>query len=467
MTGQAIIDFDVASDSLETTVDFGDAGDQDADFDSQAYFNNESAGVGHGSYGARAYPPESSAFADEDDHRLNEQPVPRISIEAFCELPETASTLQRAAADRRMGRAHVTVQDGGLTRAIQKFHSETTPNLIIIETGLRGRELFSQLEELSNVCDVETRVIVIGAANDITLYRELMRRGVSEYLVPPFTPVQLMRVIADLFHDPDQPFAGKTVAFIGAKGGVGASTVAHNVAWSIAENVGRDTSIVDLDISFGTASLDFNQEGVTGITEALNNPDRVDTVLLDRLVTRCTDRLTMFTAPANLDREWELDPRTVDTVIDAIRRTVPMVVLDLPHIWQSWTKQLLLSADEVVIIATPELASLRNAKNMHDLVVNARPNDIPPRIVLNMVGVPKRPEISVSEFADAMQAQPALVLPFEPFLFGTASTNGQMLGEIKAESKPAVSMRHLASLLTGQDASPRSKNLLKKLLKRA
>jgi pilus assembly protein CpaE len=174
--------------------------------------------------------PLSEAEAD-----LETRPVPRIAIHAFCERPETGQLVHNAGNDRRMAKAHVTVELGGLAAAIERFHDATTPELLMVETGMRGRELFAQLEELAMVCDPDTKVIIIGATNDITLYRELIRRGVSEYLVPPMTPLNLIKTISDLFLDPEAPFVGKSLAFIGAKGGVGSSTVAHNVSWQLTE----------------------------------------------------------------------------------------------------------------------------------------------------------------------------------------------------------------------------------------
>ncbi len=400
----------------------------------------------------------SPGFAD--------QPVPRISVAAFCEMPGTMKMVEEAGADRRMARAHVTVQEGGLPAAIERYYDEATPNLIIIESGMRGRTLFAQLDELANVCDPHTKVIVIGAANDIALYRELMRRGVSEYLVPPLSSVQLMRAIAALYLDPDQPFHGRAVAFVGAKGGVGSSTLAHNVAWCVSEYAEVDATIVDLDLSFGTAGLDFNQDPMQGVAEALSQPERVDDVLLDRLVTRCTDRLTLFTAPATLEREWELSTDAYATVIEAVRKTVPLVVLDLPHVWAPWMRETLLGADDVVITATPDLASLRNAKNIFDLVRSARPNDPAPKVVLNQVGVPKRPEIPVKDFAEALGAEPALVLPFEPQIFGAAANNGQMIPEVKLDAKAAEGVQMLAMSLMGREAPARAASFVDKLLKR-
>jgi len=392
--------------------------------------------------------PVEDEYSDADETL---SPVPRISIAAFCERPDTAQLIERASADRRLSRAQTTISMGGLPAAIEHYHDENTPNLILIESGMRGHGLFEQLNELAAVCDAGTKVVVIGAANDISLYRELMARGISEYLVPPIAPIQIVKTISNLFADPDKPFSGKVTAVIGAKGGVGSSTIAHNLAWQISENLQLGTTIIDLDLSFGTAGLDFNQDSAQGVGEALSDPDRVDDVLLERLMTKCTERLSVFTAPATLDREWEIDKESYETVISEVRATVPHVILDLPHIWTTWVKNTLLLADDVVIVASPDLACLRNAKNMYDLLKTRRSNDNPPKIIVNQVGVPKRPEISVKDFTEALGAEPNLVLPFEPELYGQATNNGQMLSEVNAASKAVAGIQSLAATITGRE----------------
>tara|TARA_R110001592_G_scaffold135371_4_gene351597 strand:+ start:542 stop:2092 length:1551 start_codon:yes stop_codon:yes gene_type:complete len=413
---------------------------------------------------SQASMPAGEALYGEIDRESADQPVPRISIAAFCERPETGALVHNAAGDRRLAKAHIDVELGGLPAAIERYHDATTPNLLIVESGMRGQGLFEQLEELASVCDPETKVIIIGAANDIALYRELMKRGVSEYLVPPMTPLHLIRSISDLFLDPDQPFAGKTIAFIGAKGGVGSSTIAHNCAWSLSEGLQTDAVLVDLDLSFGTAGLDFNQDPAQTLGDALNEPDRLDDALLDRLLVRCTERLSLFSAPATLDRDWEFTPSEYEMVLDKVRRQAPFIALDLPHLWLPWVRDTLLSADQVVVTVTPDLASLRNAKNLFDLIASARPNDELPKVVINMAGMPKRPEIPVKDFADALGTPPALVLPFEPQLFGKAANNGQMIHELDPKSKAADGFAHLAGLVTGRSAAPmRRRSIVSKL----
>lgn len=391
--------------------------------------------------------------------------VPRVSIQVFCELPETAEVLQAAASDRRLARAHVSVQNGGISAAVTAFSNVPTPNLIIVESRADRDTILTELGQLSEVCDAGTKVIVIGHMNDVILYRTLIREGVSEYLVAPIDVFQIIENIAGLYNNPEAAPIGRVVAFVGAKGGAGSSTIAHNCAWAISEHLAQDTAIIDLDLPFGTAGLNLNQDPPQGVAEALLEPERLDDVLLDRLLTKCTDRLSLFASPGAIDREYEFDAKAIDTVIDIVRNNVPYVVADVPHLWAPWTKRMLLQADEIVITALPDLASLRNAKNLIDVLKTSRPNDQMPRLVMNQIGVAKRPEIGIDDFTSAIELEPSVIIPYEPQLFGTAANNGQMIDEIAGNSKTAESFRFLAQLTTGKmdDAEPK-KSLLAPLM---
>jgi len=312
---------------------------------------------------------------------------------------------------------------------------------------------------LAEVCDPATKVVVIGRTNDVELYRELMRRGASEYLIAPVEPLQLIEVISGLYLDPGASPIGRVVAVVGARGGAGSSTVAHNLGWCIAEELHINTTIVDLDLPFGTVGLDFNDEASQGVADALSAPERLDDVLLDRLLLKRGDHLSLFTAPAALEREYDATPEAYEAVVDAVRQTTPCVVLDMPHGWQPWIKSALLAADDIVIVASPDLTSLRNAKNIIELVKSARPNDVPPRLVINQVGTPKRPEIPAKDFAETMGIDPAAIIGFDAALFGQAANNGQMVIELAPKSPVSEALRRLCRNLTGRTMDgPANKN---------
>ena len=376
------------------------------------------------------------------------RPIPRISIQAFCDDPRVADALQYAAEDRRLSKAHVSVHMGGIAAAISHYVDSSTPNLIIVDTALKGGQLIVELDRLAESCDPGTKVIVVGRHNDVHLYRELLKRGVAEYLVAPVDPMALMEGISNLYNNPETDPVGHVFAFVGAKGGVGSSTICHNVAWTMSEILKSDVTIADLDLAFGTTGLDFNQDPVQGIAEALSAPERLDDQLLDRLLTKCSEHLSIFAAPVVLDRDYDISPEACDIVIDVARQNVPFVVVDLPHGWSPWSKRILLQADEVVITAVPDLANLRNAKNVVDLLKTARKNDVKPHLILNMANVPKRQEISVKEFEQALDLKVLTVIDFDSESFSQAANNGQMVEELSSKAKAIEKFHEIAQKLT-------------------
>jgi pilus assembly protein CpaE len=229
--------------------------------------------------------------------------------------------------------------------------------------------------------------------------------------------------------------------------------------------------VTDLDLAFGTAGLDYNQDPPQGIADAVFSPDRIDTNFVDRLLAKCDDHLSLLAAPATLERAYDFGAEAFDAVYDALRTTMPCVVLDVPHLWTAWTQRTLVNADDILIVAAPDLANLRNAKNLFDYLRTSRLNDHRPLYLLNQVGVPKRPEIKPADFAKALEDQPIATIPFDPQLFGTAANNGQMIAEASAGHRSAETFRQLAQVLTGRSEVKKAKSslfspLLGKLLKK-
>lgn len=385
--------------------------------------------------------------------------VPRISIQVYADDQQTAEMAQLAAADRRMKGAHSSVHLGGIMGAFHAFQTQATPNLLIVESRGARDAILSELAMLAEVCQAETKVVVIGHVNDVLLYRELKQRGISEYLVAPLQQLQFIEAIASLYHNPKAAPVGRALGFIGAKGGVGSSSLAQNVGWAIARNSNTETVIADLDLAFGTAGLNFNQDIAPGITEILGQPDRVDATLLERMLTKAGEKLSIFGGPGGVERDFQIEPAAIEAILSALRASVPCTVLDLPAVWAPWVKYALLHADQVIITATPELASLRNARSLVESLKAGRPNDAPPRIILNQVGVAKRPEISAADFSKAMGVPVSAIIPYDAQSFGVAQGNGQTIFEVAPKSKAAAAISGLVQQLVRTE-KPSQKNSL-------
>jgi pilus assembly protein CpaE len=384
------------------------------------------------------------------DSQNHVAPLPRVAIQAFCETLDLKDMLEDCTSDRRMAKAMLKIQDGGINACVEAYRGSPTPNIIIVEANSDRRGLLARLDELAQYCDEGTRVIVVGQTNDVMLYRELMKRGVSEYLIMPVSVMDMIEALSGIYNSPESGVIGKSIAVVGAKGGVGASTIAHNLAFMISETYSAATTLVDLDLPFGTAGLDFNQDPSQGLGDAVFAPDRLDANLLDRLLSKCTDHLSLLAAPATLERAYDLRETDLDGVADLLRSSTPYTVYDLPHVWTAWARRMLISADEVVLVCAPDLANLRNAKTILDVVRQARPNDSRPSLVLNMVGVPKRPEIGTAEFVKALDIGLTASIGFDPALFGAAANNGQMLNEVQPKAKAVEALADLAGTVTGK-----------------
>ncbi len=391
--------------------------------------------------------PEPSSAAESVEKI---RPLPRISVQAFCETESLLKTIERCGQDRRMSKVSLRINSGGIGAAVNMFASAPTPNLIILEVASSSRDLMNDLAPLAEVCDPSTKVVLVGHNNDISLYRELIRNGISEYVVAPVSMADVIGVIASIFVDPDAEPLGRSIAFVGAKGGVGSSTIAHNCAWGISSLFATETILADLDLPFGTANIDFDQDPPQGMAEAVFSPDRLDEVFLDRLLSKCSDHLSLLAAPAMLDRTYDLGRGSFTPVIDLVRRNAPMMVLDVPHAWVDWTESLMSEVDEVVVTAVPDLANLRNSKNLFDALRKLRPNDRPPHLILNQVGMPKRPEISPSDFCEPLEIDPIAVIAFDGQLFGNAANSGRMVAELDGKSAMAETFSQIAHVVTGR-----------------
>ena len=393
------------------------------------------------------------ADAPEDAGELGSVRVPHVTIHVFHESDDLASVWRLAERDRRLASATTALRPGGLPAAVKVYAQERSPDLIIVESAADPDTLLYQIDALAELCHADTRLIVVGRRNDIQLYRRLLDIGVSNYLVAPVGVATIVSAIAGVYFEPGVQKLGRVTAVLGAKGGVGASTVAESLALELSRRRASDVLLIDFDIAFGTAGLDLDVDPNQGLTELLREPDRIDAEMLDRLTVRRGEHLALLGANASLERGCEIDEEAVDRVIQVAQGHVRQVVIDLPHLWAGWVERALVVADEVVIVSSPELASLRNAVALIGRIKQLRPNDPAPRLVLNQVGVPRRQEITARDIAQVLEIEPAVSIPFDARSFSRATAKGKTAAEVARRGPLAKALTRLAATVDPEEAA--------------
>ena len=385
-------------------------------------------------------PPKPESKPEPKSEAPRDRPLPAIKVHMGWDRSEAENLLRELAADKRLVRAEISISRGGLDGALAAEEAD----LFVLDSNLEGAAMLAALDRLRckapNAC-----IVMLGAVNDIALLRDLAARGVSDYIVPPANADQIARSLCALFAEATP---AQVIAVIGARGGIGASTIARNLAWSISERQSRKTTLVDLDLSFGSTASAFGIEATKSVTDVVR-AEECEEVLM-QAVLKPTPNLQVLAAPAKTE-SLELELAAFETLLENLRRTSSHIVLDLPHAWEPWVREALKAADEIVIVAGPDLASLRNADNMLKLLRSERDQLSAPTVVLSMTGLPKRPEIPLKDFAQALKAQPVMTFAFEPELFAAAEADKTMIYDVMPDSKAALQFDTLAEMLTGHE----------------
>lgn len=381
--------------------------------------------------------------------------IHRLTIDAFAATADGTAAFAGLADNPALSRCRVRVQGGGMAAAMACYASQPTPQVVVVETEEDGDALLARLDHLAEVCEATTRVVVVGPANDIRLYRTLLARGVSDYLPLPLSAAQVAMAVIALYAEPQAVPRGRVVAFWGARGGSGASTLAQNAAWCLGRHLRETVLYVDLDVAFGTSGLAFDSETRQSVADVLTHPDRMDPVMLERCLTEYDETLRVLGSPGDPRIPARLEVDGIDRLLDMASRLGAMVVVDMPRLWSDWVAHVLYAADDVVLVAVPDLASLRDCKTLLEILGPRRAPTAGPKLVLNRVEAARRPQLSAKVFADTLGLAPVLSIPSDPQGFGIAANEGRMVPEAAPTSRAAQSVRQLAALLAGKAAPVR------------
>jgi pilus assembly protein CpaE len=347
------------------------------------------------------------------------------------------------------------LKEGGSREALEYASRYALPRLLIIDVSDSERPL-DALTPILAAADENTRIIAIGRINDVTLYREMIEAGVVDYLVKPLVDRDLIAAIqrADEHSATAKTAAAersRLVAVMGARGGVGATIVATNLAWLLAEHFKRKTVLLDLHLQFGTASLAFDVEPSRGLREALEQPNRIDTLLINGATFKHTDRLSILAAEESHEEDIRYDPTAVTLLLDELGRQGDFVVIDLPLFPAGYRVKVLPLMREIVVVTDLSLAGLRDSIRLctqaQQLAPAARLTVVASRTGTRAAGV------SVREFEKALGHKLAFLLPEDAKAVAQAAVDGKPLAVAARSSKLTAGLLQVAQLLN--EAKPK------------
>jgi pilus assembly protein CpaE len=352
------------------------------------------------------------------------------------------------------------VHRGNIGRVVSYLQSVRSPTALMVDVS--GSELpVTEIHKLAEVCEPGVSVVVVGDRNDVGLYRNLIRAGVSDYIVKPLTRSLVQNVLSAQL-DAGTPSAnaatfshqklGSVVAVIGTRGGVGTTTVATNLAWYLANNETRRVALVDLDIFFGDAALSLNVKVGGGLREVLENPTRIDELYLERTMVLSGKRLYVLAAEERLDIPVKIDPEALPTLFDPLRKQYHYIVVDVPRQSGSFIQQVMDGAGIRVIVTDQTAHSIRDTVRLRRFfdAPQANQRNI---VVLNRAGELGKNDISTKMMTETISMPIDVTIPYHPKSIIAAANAGVAVAGTKGPVTTAI--QDLASELIGRRETKR------------
>jgi pilus assembly protein CpaE len=314
----------------------------------------------------------------------------------------------------------------------------------------------TEIVSLAEVCDEGTRVVTVGETNDVNLYRSLVGLGIQDYLVKPVSSEGLATAFARAEQVPAEPQApdskvGRLIAVVGACGGAGASTLAVNCAWMMAHEQGLRVALVDLDLFFGTCGLALDLEAGRGFREALENPSRIDGLFIERAMVRESDNLFVLGAEEPLDNPLNIDPSSIEMLLDNLRSDFQCIVLDLPRFGARNQIAALQPPATALVVSDPSLAGMRDTMRLTGLLKKAA-TSVEVKVVINRMGASKTGELAKADFERGAELKVDHVIPYDPKPFAASASSGKPVPKVGGGSKAVKAIRDLSQELSGPRA---------------
>lgn len=370
---------------------------------------------------------------------------------------ETTAELLRPVAIE-MGWQPEKVNKGGLRNAVQTLAVSASPTILFVDMSESGDPL-NDINALAEVCEPGTVVIAAGQVNDVRLYRDLVASGIQDYLLKPFSADQLREALAHAQltlagprhteHVVDRPHVMSAV--IGVRGGIGASTIATSLGWLLGDAEGRSTALLDLDVHFGTAALAFDVEPGRGLTDAIENPSRIDGLFIERAMVKATGKLSILSAEAPLNQPLLTDGSAFYQLQEELRGAFEVTVLDLPRHMLIQHPHLLHDCQSVVLVVELTLAAARDAIRMLSWL-KANVPGATVTVVANKV-VTGTAEISRKEFEESIERKVDILIPFDPKLVAQAAKLGKPVAEVGKAGRTSAPMIALARQIASAGAT--------------
>lgn len=382
--------------------------------------------------------------------------LPAAAVDFFVQDDGTAKIAETVAADWRFARVKVGIQRGALEAAIAYYHDRPSPEIIVIETDDISDAFIAKLSDLASVCAAGTDAVIIGPKNDVRLYRSLIDMGVRDYLVRPVVQDDLVKIIAKDLVEKKGLNSSRLVTVIGAKGGVGTTTVAQMLGTLMADDIGLKTILTEVSGSIGTLGVSFGLESTGALAEGVRLAQSGTDDDLKRLLQPAGQNLSVLAWGGDAMMTDSPSADGIEALVHRLMQKTPVVVVDLSGAMPSVQKRLISLSAHVVVVTTGLLLALRDARSLLNEIRTIRSGLDNVSVVINQKGIAGNDETSLADIEKALSQAPSATIPFAAKTFAQAELSGMPVTRQKSRPDFVEGLMTIAAAAAAAQVKPKS-----------
>lgn len=367
------------------------------------------------------------------------------------------------------------IHNGGIANAVRSLSITAAPKFLVVDLA-ESDDMLADLNALAEVCNPGTVVLAIGVINDVSIYRELLNSGMHDYLVKPIAPSLLREAMISADDSINLPgtkgapsihAVNKQICVIGARGGVGSTTIASNIALLLSQQKKNTIAFLDLDIHFGTGAMQFDLEPGRGLFDAMDNPARIDGLFIERAMVKASDSLFILGSEASLNTGIVPDPAAISLLMTTLLTSFDSLVVDVSRHALTTNPNVFEDATDVVVVSDLTLASTRDTiRILAHLKLTAPEARV--HMVINRAQVNGQNEVDPRDFIASVEHNIDITIPDDQKVMMEVGRTGKPLLDVAKASKPAQAIEKLVGIILGDDAigTKKKSSLLSKLMPR-
>lgn len=351
---------------------------------------------------------------------------------------------------------------------------ESRPDIVLMDINMPVMDGIKATHEITANCP-ETVVIIMSVQGEQEYLKKAMGAGARQYLVKPFTSEELISVVVETHAleskrkqsiskpDAEEEIKAKVITVFSTKGGVGKTTIASNLAVSLARTTKKNVAVVDLDLQFGDVAIMLNVSVKNTISDIVKDFNLLDSETIDDYLSSHFSGIKVLPAPIKPEYAEFVTAEHIQKIIKLLKQKYHYIIVDTPASFNEVILTALDVSDKILMVSTLDLPTIKNIKSGLEIMKSLHYSQNKVSIILNKAS--ENYGIKFKDFEETLKYPIWVNIPEDSTTVITSANKGFPFVMTRTETKVARAIIDISRKVASNQQNKNEKaNPIKKVL---